>query len=275
MLCVPCSYILVIEKDAVFQRLLEDSFPSLAPIMVTGKGMPDMATREFVDAYQSGTPALCGVQARATCIALWPKVGMSTRQHGRSHHILCRPAPGDASASYLSLQVCALVKDAQMLSCSISPAFCSRQLDIIKPSPPNQPPLPPAAMLPEIANAQLCKLQCTWLYRCAACLPAQCLPCPACGGPGGLESIWCSHSCNLQDGQHAHGAGVDQASLHHQFLHWQAISELNCVEEMHGQILSVSQQDALFVPAACQCHFVSCAQSTCLASHAAGMSFQA
>ena len=46
MLCVPCSYILVIEKDAVFQRLLEDSFPSLAPIMVTGKGMPDMATRE-------------------------------------------------------------------------------------------------------------------------------------------------------------------------------------------------------------------------------------
>ena len=44
---VPCSFILVIEKDAVFQRLLEDSFSSLVPsVMVTGKGMPDMATRE-------------------------------------------------------------------------------------------------------------------------------------------------------------------------------------------------------------------------------------
>ncbi len=47
MLSMPCSVILVIEKDAVFQRLMEDSFPSLVPsVMVTGRGMPDMATRE-------------------------------------------------------------------------------------------------------------------------------------------------------------------------------------------------------------------------------------
>ena len=52
-MCVLCSSILVIEKDAVFQRLLEDGFPSLIPsVMVTGKGMPDMATRELFGACQ-------------------------------------------------------------------------------------------------------------------------------------------------------------------------------------------------------------------------------
>ena len=44
-------FILVVEKDAVFQRLLEDGIfsgclPSL--IMVTGKGVPDLATRQLV-----------------------------------------------------------------------------------------------------------------------------------------------------------------------------------------------------------------------------------
>ena len=44
-------FILVVEKDAVFQRLLEDGIfsgclPSL--IMVTGKGVPDLATRQLI-----------------------------------------------------------------------------------------------------------------------------------------------------------------------------------------------------------------------------------
>ena len=50
------NFILVVEKDAVFQRLLEDGIfsgclPSL--IMVTGKGVPDLATRQLVHLLSS------------------------------------------------------------------------------------------------------------------------------------------------------------------------------------------------------------------------------
>ena len=45
------SFLLVVEKDAVFQRLLEEGvFDSGLPpfVMVTGKGVPDLATRQLV-----------------------------------------------------------------------------------------------------------------------------------------------------------------------------------------------------------------------------------
>ncbi|CAD7704466.1 unnamed protein product [Ostreobium quekettii] len=42
-------YVLVVEKDAIFQRLTEDRFFDMVPcVMVTGKGMPDVATRMFL-----------------------------------------------------------------------------------------------------------------------------------------------------------------------------------------------------------------------------------
>ena len=57
------SFVLVVEKDAVFQRLLEEGVMtgSLPPcVMVTGKGVPDLATRQLVHllATQCGLPVL-------------------------------------------------------------------------------------------------------------------------------------------------------------------------------------------------------------------------
>ncbi len=43
------EFVLVVEKDAVFNRLAEDHFYDYVPsILVTAKGQPDMATREFL-----------------------------------------------------------------------------------------------------------------------------------------------------------------------------------------------------------------------------------
>jgi meiotic recombination protein SPO11 len=39
-------FILVVEKDAVFQRLVEDRlFDELPCVIITGRGMPDIASR--------------------------------------------------------------------------------------------------------------------------------------------------------------------------------------------------------------------------------------
>jgi len=49
--CSDARFILVVEKDAVFQRLLEEGILTsvLAPlIMITGKGVPDLATRQLL-----------------------------------------------------------------------------------------------------------------------------------------------------------------------------------------------------------------------------------
>jgi DNA topoisomerase VI subunit A len=41
-----CSWLIVVEKDAVFQRLVEDRiFDHIPCVLVTAKGMPDLATR--------------------------------------------------------------------------------------------------------------------------------------------------------------------------------------------------------------------------------------
>ena len=53
------SYILVVEKDAVFQRLLEEGIlfnETLGKIiLITGKGMPDIATRQLIHRFATGT----------------------------------------------------------------------------------------------------------------------------------------------------------------------------------------------------------------------------
>ncbi|GAB1868820.1 DNA topoisomerase (ATP-hydrolyzing) [Camponotus japonicus] len=49
-ICVKANFVLVIEKDAIFQKLLEeDCFRILKCILVTGKGYPDLNTRMLVN----------------------------------------------------------------------------------------------------------------------------------------------------------------------------------------------------------------------------------
>ena len=52
--------VLVVEKDAVFQRLLEERILSKFPglVMVTGKGVPDLATRQLVHLLSVTLPVL-------------------------------------------------------------------------------------------------------------------------------------------------------------------------------------------------------------------------
>ncbi len=47
------DFILLVEKDAAFQRLAEDRFYNRFPcIIITGKGQPDVATRQFLRKMQ-------------------------------------------------------------------------------------------------------------------------------------------------------------------------------------------------------------------------------
>ena len=53
------SVIIVIEKDAIFQRLSQDRFfDSVSCILVTAKGMPDLATRVFLHTLCAAFPSL-------------------------------------------------------------------------------------------------------------------------------------------------------------------------------------------------------------------------
>ncbi len=63
-------YLVVVEKDAVYQRLVDDDFCALANcIMVTAKGMPDVATRAFVHHLLAAAPHLTAVAcAPLVCI---------------------------------------------------------------------------------------------------------------------------------------------------------------------------------------------------------------
>ena len=52
-------YLLVIEKDAIFQALTQDRlFDELPCVMVTAKGMPDLATRAFCSKLVDACPGL-------------------------------------------------------------------------------------------------------------------------------------------------------------------------------------------------------------------------
>lgn len=54
-----CRFVIVVEKDAIFQRLVEDGFAeNTESILVTAKGMPDMATRAFLHSLCSALPHL-------------------------------------------------------------------------------------------------------------------------------------------------------------------------------------------------------------------------
>ncbi|MHA2232238.1 MAG: hypothetical protein ACXAB4_07090, partial [Candidatus Hodarchaeales archaeon] len=60
------EFVLVIEKDAVFQRLAEDRFFEFYPsILVTASGQPDMATRRFIKRLKEelGLPCLAIMDA--------------------------------------------------------------------------------------------------------------------------------------------------------------------------------------------------------------------
>jgi hypothetical protein len=58
-------YLLVVEKDAVFQRLAEDGLPDALPlVMVTAKGMPDLATRAFCSRLLVGGASSRGEQTQ-------------------------------------------------------------------------------------------------------------------------------------------------------------------------------------------------------------------
>ena len=52
-------FVVIVEKDAVFQRLMEDGFAEhLGAILVTAKGMPDAATRAFLHCLCRALPHL-------------------------------------------------------------------------------------------------------------------------------------------------------------------------------------------------------------------------
>lgn len=52
-------FLVVVEKDAVFQRLVDEGFAAATgSILVTAKGMPDLATRAFLQALMASAPHL-------------------------------------------------------------------------------------------------------------------------------------------------------------------------------------------------------------------------
>ena len=60
--CLWCSFVVVVEKDAVFQRLVEEGFCGATnSILVTAKGMPDLCTRAFLQVLTSFYPTLRSV----------------------------------------------------------------------------------------------------------------------------------------------------------------------------------------------------------------------
>ena len=84
-------YLLVIEKDAIFQALTQDRlFDGLPCVMVTAKGMPDLATRAFCSKLVDACP---GLMVRGY------HSGVLSRQCHHSYHptipplLLCPNAP--------------------------------------------------------------------------------------------------------------------------------------------------------------------------------------
>ncbi|GMT24311.1 hypothetical protein PFISCL1PPCAC_15608, partial [Pristionchus fissidentatus] len=84
-------FIVVVEKDATFQKLIDDGFPVIYPssILVTGKGYPDLITREFlhglVDRLNICIFGLFDADPHGMEIFLTYKYGSSTsRVEGRS-----------------------------------------------------------------------------------------------------------------------------------------------------------------------------------------------
>lgn len=56
----------IVEKDAVFQRLVEEDFSTATnSILVTAKGMPDLATRLFLQLLSQAFPDLIVAAGRS------------------------------------------------------------------------------------------------------------------------------------------------------------------------------------------------------------------
>jgi hypothetical protein len=93
---VSARYILVIEKDAIFQRLAEDRLHERLPlVLVTAKGNPDLATRAFI--------------CRCGCVSP-PETACGPEFCVGNEHIplgclaVCSPA-GIANSNHLDLQL--------------------------------------------------------------------------------------------------------------------------------------------------------------------------
>lgn len=55
------SHLVIVEKDAVFERLVEDAVWARVAggcILVTGRGVPDLATRAFAAALAASCPTI-------------------------------------------------------------------------------------------------------------------------------------------------------------------------------------------------------------------------
>ena len=66
-------FVVVVEKDAVFQRLAAEGFPeATSSILVTARGMPDFATRFFLQMLAEGCPHLVFVAGAALHTHTYP-----------------------------------------------------------------------------------------------------------------------------------------------------------------------------------------------------------
>lgn len=64
------SAIVVVEKDAIFQRLTNDRFFDCVPcILITAKGMPDLGTRVFLHSLHTHFPSLPVLGAPPTAVS--------------------------------------------------------------------------------------------------------------------------------------------------------------------------------------------------------------
>lgn len=54
---IQADFILVVEKDTVFRKLVQEQFPAWARcVMITGRGVPDLATRQFLAVLHAKFP---------------------------------------------------------------------------------------------------------------------------------------------------------------------------------------------------------------------------
>lgn len=76
-------FVIIVEKDAVFQRLAAEGFPeATSSILVTARGMPDFATRFFLQMLAEGCPHLVFVAGAALHIHTCPTPPHSVWEQG-------------------------------------------------------------------------------------------------------------------------------------------------------------------------------------------------
>lgn len=179
---------LVIEKDAVFQRLTEDRLAERLPcVLVTAKGMPDLGTR-------------CGLLAAAGGGGGEFLVAVQLTAGGVPHH-------GGQHACHLAARLIIITPPHCHFCCSLTVAkLHTASLQRITLPTHLPPPATPAA-------TTLCNPH--HPHHCTSCqgVPGQAarrLPCPAAAGAGRLEPQRCCHPGHLQVWQPEYGTGGAQ-----------------------------------------------------------------